>query len=952
MTYLNSKIHKFTCYCIVSCLLPLLISSCSLFFGGKRHLKDANPKVSFIESKKISIPPSRIENVSTKEVIRSYEKLMQSPHPDVKRQATRRLANLILRLAEVRFLRINDGVDESQLPEVIRDASFEKAAELYQSVLSDFEKQADDATIRYQLSRALSLSGQSAGSLKQLDQLVTLNPEAKELVEVEFRRGEAYFLKKEFRKAEKAYNTVLEQGQQTQYYEKALYKRGWALFKLHDYEYALENLFPLLERLLINQGNSLEVKNVLSDLIDDTYRAISLSFFHLLGHESVDDYFTKSGKKEYEDEVYQHLATLYLSQKRFQDTANTYTAFVQRHPLHDSSPFFSLKIAQVYIDGGFPSLVLPAKEKFLKSYGIKSLFWKNADESMKQRLLSDVKTNLDEVSSHYHAKAQKSKTKENYLIAADWYSHFLLMYQEEEKRAPYHFLMAEALYDAGEYKKAIEAFDHIAYQYQTYEKREQAAYNILLAYQQLSKALPKNELEVRKNYQLSMINYSLLYGDNFPKSSRAPSLLLRAAEDLIVHKKIEEAIKASEKFLALPTKLSLQQSDRARVIIANGLFDLQDYPMAEKAISEVISQNKLSTKAMSDFRELRAQTIYKQAEHLKLNDQLAEAVKEYQRLSAVEPRVSIRANADYDAITLLMKLERWSHAKVMLEDFQTRFPKHQLATTLNDKLALVYEKTEAWDQAALYYGKIAKSTKDVTKAKDLMVYSAELYEKSGKTQSALNTYKNLVNQYAMAPTQNFEVHAKLIDLSEKVGRVSDVNVWHRKLLNQYQKTNQKSDRIRFLAARSAFALTEPKFHKFKQIRLNLPLDKSLKRKKEAMNDALKGYNDVGKFKVAEFTTASTHRVGQLYQLLAKDILKSERPKGLSEEALEEYGYLIEDQAFPFEEKAINIFQTNSQRASNVIYDDWVKASYKALANLQPARYDKNEIYELWYGIAP
>ena len=49
-----------------------------------------------------------------------------------------------------------------------------------------------------------------------------------------------------------------------------------------------------------------------------------------------------------------------------------------------------------------------------------------------------------------------------------------------------------------------------------------------------------------------------------------------------------------------------------------------------------------------------------------------------------------------------------------------------------------------------------------------------------------------------------------------------------------------------------------------------------------------------------------------------------------------------EQAYPFEEKAIEIHEANSKRSHQGTYDDWVKQSFNALAKLLPARYNKAE----------
>jgi len=71
-------------------------------------------------------------------------------------------------------------------------------------------------------------------------------------------------------------------------------------------------------------------------------------------------------------------------------------------------------------------------------------------------------------------------------------------------------------------------------------------------------------------------------------------------------------------------------------------------------------------------------------------------------------------------------------------------------------------------------------------------------------------------------------------------------------------------------------------------------------------------------------------------------MDSERPQGLDELALEQYDLLLEEQTFPFEEKAIDLFETNAARAADGVWDEWVQKSFSELASLMPARYAKME----------
>ncbi|MEM6513214.1 MAG: Clp protease ClpB, partial [Pseudomonadota bacterium] len=120
---------------------------------------------------------------------------------------------------------------------------------------------------------------------------------------------------------------------------------------------------------------------------------------------------------------------------------------------------------------------------------------------------------------------------------------------------------------------------------------------------------------------------------------------------------------------------------------------------------------------------------------------------------------------------------------------------------------------------------------------------------------------------------------------------------------------------------------------------------SLKLKRSLMEEVIKVYTEAADYGVAEVTTAATYQLGQVYEVFSSDLMNSERPTNLDELALEEYELLLEEQAYPFEEKAIDLYKVNADRAPDGVYDEWVQKSFDRLAGLMPARYAKSERIE-------
>ncbi len=109
-----------------------------------------------------------------------------------------------------------------------------------------------------------------------------------------------------------------------------------------------------------------------------------------------------------------------------------------------------------------------------------------------------------------------------------------------------------------------------------------------------------------------------------------------------------------------------------------------------------------------------------------------------------------------------------------------------------------------------------------------------------------------------------------------------------------------------------------------------------------MERTIKAYQRAMKYRVADVTTSATYHIAEVYHDFSRSLLKSQRPKGLSAEEMEQYDILLEEQAFPFEEKAIKIHSSNIKHTNNGIFDKWIQRSLKQLSQLQPIRYAKFE----------
>ncbi|MGD8840078.1 MAG: hypothetical protein PVI70_10805, partial [Gammaproteobacteria bacterium] len=145
-------------------------------------------------------------------------------------------------------------------------------------------------------------------------------------------------------------------------------------------------------------------------------------------------------------------------------------------------------------------------------------------------------------------------------------------------------------------------------------------------------------------------------------------------------------------------------------------------------------------------------------------------------------------------------------------------------------------------------------------------------------------------------------------------------------------------------------LIAPLQRAYQQAKLTVPLKASLQKKKKLMQQSIDAYSRAIKYQVQEVTTEATFQIAEIYRNFAKSLMNSQRPKGLDEEQLEEYDLLLEEQAYPFEEKAIDIHLANFKRIPEGTYDEPTRKSLRVLGEMMPYRFAKVESTESYVEI--
>jgi outer membrane protein assembly factor BamD (BamD/ComL family) len=236
-----------------------------------------------------------------------------------------------------------------------------QAIATYWEILENYHNYERTDQVLYQLSRAYDEIGEPDKAMEVMDRFVGEHPYSRFADEVYFRRGEYYFVRKRYLDAEDAYGAIIGLGASSDYYELALYKLGWSLYKQELYEQALDRYMAMLDhRLSIGYDFDVQYDEEDEHRLADTFRVISLSFSNLGGPDELDAYFARTGHRSYADKIYANLAEFYFEKLRYEDAASVYKSFFALNPYHKVSPHFGMRVVEIYGEAGFPMLVVEA----------------------------------------------------------------------------------------------------------------------------------------------------------------------------------------------------------------------------------------------------------------------------------------------------------------------------------------------------------------------------------------------------------------------------------------------------------------------------------------------------------------------------------------------------------------------------------------------------------------
>lgn len=853
-----------------------------------------------------------------------------------------------------------------------KDGYFAPAITSYNEVISKYPGDPDNAESLYQLAKAYDLDGKDVKALATLDTFIQRYQSSPRLAEAYFRKGDIHFRHNQYEESEIAYKSVISLGQESAFLNNSFYLLGWSRYKLGDYDGGMQAFSEVLDRLVPEDGKVERLNKTDKSLVDDTMRITSLSLAYGGGADQITNvYANRPQSKKYVWMLYSGLGKHFLEKERYEDSASSYRAFVQQNPTSDRAPEMHSEMIRAYIDGEFSSQVLPEKERYVQNYGINSEFWRTKKGEVKAKVVPNLKTYTEELARHYHSTGQKLKkqlsdkaldgNKRNevaqkqgqaFLKAAAYYLQYTETFPKDPKSTEMVYLRAEALFDGGDYATSIGEYEKTAYRHKHPKYGADAGYSAIIAYQKRSEELGAAHGEGSQpvtQWREKAVESQLRFVKSYRGDKRSGAVLAKASEELFALKRYKKALEVATSVVSQKGGIDKKLHKTAYGVIAHSQYELGNYAEAESGYRNQLRYIPELDKEHGVVLERVAATAYKQGDIARQANDLNGAIEHFLRIKTIAPGSEARVAAQYDAATHMMTLKKWQAALVELQELRSKFPGHKLTSDVSQKIAYAYEQDEQWEKAAKEYMAIYSSHDNEDVRRDALFVAAELHEKAGNDTVAIDTFKRWAHAYEEPFDNRMEARYHIAYLYKKNNDMTRHLYWLRRIIDGDRDAgSRRSDRSRWLAAWANAEYGDYWAWEFKRVKLRVPLDKWMPRKSEKLKNALDRYEKAASYEIFEMSARASYSIGELYARFARELMTSPRPKGLSNLERQEYELLLEEQAIPFEDLAIEIHQNNIQFSWKGNYNEWVGKSFTAMARLSPARFDKQEI-QVSYG---
>lgn len=582
---------------------------------------------------------------------------------------------------------------------------YSRSLELFQRIIDEFPQSAlvDDAI--YNKGFLLEDIGEQRKAVSVYRELVEAHPESRFAPDALMRIAEFYF-RPPFDKIDTAisfYKKVLAY-KESPLYDAAMYRLGWAYYKLNDYPWAIAYFTLLADDIDRVRQWDPEAKHHFPAVQDEAIEYLGISFLDYGGAEDAANFFDKIGARDYGYQVFRRIGDAYMDVKEeYQDAIDAYQFLLAMYPDTPDAPFIQAKIAQAYKQLDDDRMAYVSRSELFEKFGAEE---RSPDDVRDNKVRDLTERSLRENIFYLLRQAQEKDDPNLYSQAVADCREYLRTFPTDSNAVRMHWNLALTLdTKLGLHEEAFEEYIKISNVYQRAKYQKQAAENAIATADELVKndraagatqdstervdtqrtlassnaqAAPKALTGHENRLVLALNNYIR----NFPHAPETPKMLARTGEVYYNKRQFKESLKYLKTLVKhFPDSPG---TNYARFITMESYFGKGDYKSAER-IARMIRANSTEYREKANLR--LGEAIFFQARVLADSTHHLAAAEGYLRVLTETPMVAFADLALYNAALEYEAAKSYENAINTYSQFLDIFPGSQYALKALKNLA-------------------------------------------------------------------------------------------------------------------------------------------------------------------------------------------------------------------------------------------------------------------------
>ncbi|MBI5560809.1 MAG: tetratricopeptide repeat protein [Deltaproteobacteria bacterium] len=761
----------------------------------------------------------------------------------------------------------------------------------------------------YALGYAYAEQGLKDESTEVFEELAGSYPASPYLIEVSFRLGEFYFDNAMYAEAIGAYSRILEHPN-SGFYEKALYKLGWVYYKVDDIKKATDAFSEVMEMRRVERVGK-------GGLAEEATSGVVMCLGHFSDAGEAVRYLESKGLKEYMPMLLKMFAEVLTQQARYEAAIYVYTTLSDLFPDGRDLPAVYNQLADVYDKTGNSAEALKVRLSLLKKFNPQTSWYKENypdREANVDGLVSEVMLSTSKI---YHLKGKKEANADEILTAIEIYRLFLVSFPGSARYKEVNLLYAEALLDAGSYKESAIEYEKTAVLYPAGKERGEIANLAFLTYEMAFYQSAENREESLKGAVGAMDAFK----DDLKRNA--------------VH---EKALYKLSDMYATAGDFGKARENIAPLLEGKGSLAAQkktaDFYLAEGNITEAENfYSKVVTMADDpSSRETLAKLRYKIAEDLLKDGRWEDALKKFEDAVSAMPGGKVAESSMVMIGRIYIEKKDMNRFESVLKRLEKAYPASQAEAALLVEAGKGIEK-ESSSKAGGFYERASFLVSKTDDSLKLLLAAGVLYEKDAQYDKAEGVFRRYADSKGASEEKGLEALFRLGSAQIKAGN-KRVGL---KTLKDLVESRGKAKGP--FIAKAKLSLLNDNLDDYLKVELTQPFEETFKKKTELLNALLSGYSTLVDENVPGLLPEIFLSMGMAFENFRDSILGSERPGDLSKEELEEYNFLLEEKAYPYDEQAVGAYENGLKAGiAQKLYDDPVEKTIERLAVIRPALY--------------